>query len=176
LLAVAASLAALVVVLVVAASFGYDLRNGLPHSLHFGWSEPPVYQWVQSEDKIFSFLPGEGRAWGPVEPQGGEIRYVINAFLPIATGLMESKKWADSMEGWRAMKTSSVCYQGKITSSSKTCRMPNDKPYLIFMRDLRAKQFAPGELTESPISPNKLGEQNSVTVTIFKRKCVEHCR
>jgi hypothetical protein len=174
-LASGASLAAGAVVLLVAASLGYDIRDISRKVFRFGPSGPPVYQWVQSEDKIFDFLPGEGKAWGPVTPQEGEIHYVINAFLPLDTGLMDSEKWSDSMEGWRVMKTSSICYEGKITSASKTCRMPNDKPYLIFMRDVRAKQFGLGGL-ENGVASQKLQEQNSVTVTILTRQCVENCR
>jgi hypothetical protein len=174
-LASGASLAAGAVVLLVAASLGYDIRDISRTVFRFGQSGPPVYEWVQSEDKTFDFLPGEGKAWGPVTPQGGEIRYVINAFLPLDTGLMDSAKWTDSMEGWRVMKTSSICYERKITSASKICRMPNDKPYLIFMRDVRAKQLGPGALENGAVS-QKLQEQNNVRVTILTRQCVENCR
>lgn len=172
-MAAGAILSALAMLILVAAGLGYDVRKW--HVFRFGKSEPPVYQWIQSEDKTFDFLPGEGKAWGPIEPQGGEIRYVINAYLPVDTGLMENDKWAESMEGWRLMKTSSVCYQGRVTSSSKICRMPKDKPYLIFIRDLRAKQFGLGGLNSGVATPKLLQEQNSVIVTVFTRKCMENC-
>jgi hypothetical protein len=174
--AVAASLAALVVVVLVAAGLGYDVKSASRRLFRFGKSDPPVYQWFQSEDKIFSMLPGEGKAWGPLQPQGGEIRYVINAYLPVDTGLMENEKWSQSMEGWRLMKTSSVCYESKIKSSSKTCQMPNDKPYLLFIRDLRPKQFGIGGLDTGVVTTKSLQEQNSVTVTTFTKKCVENCQ
>ncbi len=173
-MAVAASVAAGVVVLLIAAGFGYDVRN-IPHRiLSLVNRKPPVYQWVQGEDKTFSFLPGEGKAWGPVTPQAGEIRYAISSFLPVDTGLMESS-WAERMDGWSSMKTASTCYESRITSSSKICRMPSDKPYLIFIRDPRAKQFGLGGLTPELVGPKALQEQNNVMITIFTRKCVEHC-
>ncbi len=175
-LAVAAGVAAGIVILLIAAGFGYDVRN-IPHGiLSLVKRKPPVYQWVQGEDKTFSFLPGEGKAWGPVSPQAGEIRYAISSYLPVDTGLMESAQWAERMDGWSSMKMASTCYEGKITSSSKICRMPSDKPYLIFIRDLRAKQFGLAGLTPELVGPKKLQEQNSVVVTVFTRKCVENCR
>jgi hypothetical protein len=133
-----------------------------------------VYQWVQSQDKTFSFLPGEGKAWGPVEPQGGEIHYTISAYLPVDTGLMGTE-WAERMDGWSAMKTSSSCYEGKIVASSKICQMKNDKPYLIFIRDIRAKQLVLGDTPEF-LTKKTLQEQNNVSITIFKRQCMENCR
>jgi hypothetical protein len=174
-MAIGASLAALVVVLVVAAGLGLDVRSVTRRVFRLFKSEPPVYQWVQSEDKTLTFLPGEGKAWGPVEPQGGEIHYVINAYLPVDIGLMESEKWTESMEGWRAMKTSSICYQARTKSSSKACSMPTGKPYLIFIRDLRAKQFGLGGLNTGVVNPKSLEEQNNVTITVFTRKCLENC-
>ncbi|HEY6307487.1 MAG TPA: hypothetical protein VI488_13625 [Candidatus Angelobacter sp.] len=173
-MAVVASAAAGAVIVLIVAGIIYDRKNN-PHTIfRFGKGPEPVYQWIQSEDKAFSFLPGEGKAWGPVEPQGGEIRYAISAYLPVDTGLMDAQ-WAERMDGWSAMKTSSSCYESKIKSSSKACPMPNQKPYLIFIRDLRSKQFVLGE---TPVFANQkaLQEQNSVTVTIFTRKCVEHCK
>lgn len=163
------------VCLLVAASFGYDIRT-IPHRIfRIGKGKPPVYQWIQAEDKTFSFLAGEGKAWGPIEPQGGEIRYVISAALPVDTGLMERAAWEERMDAWNSMKTSSTCYESKIMSSSKVCRVSSDKPYLIFIRDLRAKQFGLGGLTPELVNPRALEEQNSVTITTFTRKCMENC-
>ena len=174
--AAGAILAAGSVGLLVAASFGFNIGAIAHRILRFGKTEPPVYQWIQGEDKKFDFLAGEGKAWGPLAPQGGEIRYVISAALPVDTGLMEQAQWAERMDGWISMKNASICYENKITSSSKICRMPTEKPYLIFIRDRRLKQFGLGGLTPEMVNAKALQEQNSVTLTVFTRKCVENCR
>lgn len=146
-----------------------------PHSVFkkiFQRSEP-VYQWVQSEDKTLSFLPGESKAWGPVEPQQGEIHYVINSYLPVDTGLIEEAQWDQNTDG--TMRKSAACYEGKIVHSSKSCPIATGKPQLIFIRDLRAKQVLLGG-SPSALSRKAVQEQNSVTITVFKLKCMEHCR
>jgi hypothetical protein len=172
-IAVGASLAAGAVILLIV--IGLVRGRNLGSIFSFGKASPPVYQWVQSEDKIFSVLAGEGKAWGPIAPQGGEIHYAISAYLPVDTGLMGAE-WADRMDGWAAMKTSSSCYEGRIVSSSKVCQMKDDKPYLIFIRDIRPKQLVLGDTPEFLNKKRTLQEQNNVTITTFKRKCVENCK
>lgn len=173
-MAVVACVAAAAVVLLIVAGIVHDIRTNPRSIFTFGKGRPPVYQWVQSEDKTLSFLPGEGKAWGPVEPQGGEIHYAVSSYLPVDTGLMGAE-WAERMDAWSLMKSSSSCYESKITSSSKICRIENAKPYLIFIRDIRAKQFVLGE---APVFANQkaLQEQNNVTITTFTRKCMENCK
>jgi hypothetical protein len=173
-MAVVACIAAAAVVLLIVAGIVHDIKTNPRTIFTFGKVKPPVYQWVQAEDKTLSFLPGEGKAWGPVEPQGGEIHYAISSYLPVDTGLMGAE-WAERMDGWSAMKSTSTCYEGRITSSSKICRMETAKPYLIFIRDIRTKQFVLGE---TPVFGNKkaLQEQNNVTITTFTRKCMENCK
>jgi hypothetical protein len=173
-IAVVASVAAGAVILLIVIGFVRG-RNNPGSIFSFGRAAPPVYQWVQSEDKTFSVLPGEGKAWGPVDPQGGEIHYAISAYLPVDTGLMGTE-WAERMDGWAAMKTSSSCYEAKVVSSSKICQMKDDKPYLIFFRDIRAKQLVLGDTPEFLNKKKPLQEQNNVTITTFKRKCMENCR
>ncbi len=136
----------------------------------------PVYRWVQFDDKTFSFLPGEGKAWGPVDPQQGEIHYALNSYLPVDTGLMDLAEWGEKMDAWSAMKTSSICYESKIVSSSKVCQVQSGKPQLIFIRDVRAKQFGLGEVPGASSGKKGVQDQNSVTVTIFAWKCVENCK
>jgi hypothetical protein len=173
-MAVGASVAAGAVILLIVIGFIRDRNN--PHSIFsFGKAAPPVYQWVQSEDKTLTVLPGEGKAWGPIEPQAGEIHYAISAYLPVDIGLM-GVEWVDRMDGWAVMKTSSSCYENKIVSSSKVCQVPNDKPYLIFIRDIRAKQMVLGDTPEFLNKNRKLQEQNNVTITTFTRKCMENCK
>jgi hypothetical protein len=90
-------------------------------------------------------------------------------------GLMGAE-WADRMDGWAVMKTSSSCYESKIVSSSKVCQVTSDKPYLIFIRDIRAKQMVLGDTPEFLNKNRKLQEQNNVTITTFTRKCMENCK
>lgn len=162
--------------LLIAAGIFYDNMTN-PHSIFrkIGQTSPPVYQWVQSDDRTFDVLPGEGKAWGPVDPQQGEIHYDISAALPVDTGLMENGTWGERMDAWDSMKAASVCYESKILKSSKVCRMQTGKPYLIFIRDVRMKQFGLGGLGPT-LATKSLQDQNSVTITIFARKCTENCK
>jgi hypothetical protein len=169
---IASVAAGAVIVLIVV---GLIRGRSLGSIFSFGKAAPPVYQWVQSEDKTLTVLPGEGKAWGPVEPQAGEIHYAISAYLPVDIGLMGAE-WADRMDGWAVMKTSSSCYESKIVSSSKVCQVTSDKPYLIFIRDIRAKQMVLGDTPEFLNKNRKLQEQNNVTITTFTRKCMENCK
>jgi hypothetical protein len=166
-------LPAAVGVALIAGCIYFDLTMN-PHSVFkriFQRSEP-VYQWVQSEDKTFSFLPGESKAWGPVEPQQGEVHYVINSYLPVDTGLIEEAQWGENTDA--ALKKTSACYESKIVHSAKICQVTSEKPQLIFIRDVRAKQVPLGGL--GTISRKALQDQNSVSVTVFTRKCMEHCK
>ena len=152
----------------------FDLTMN-PHSVFrkiFQRSQP-VYQWVQSEDKALSFLPGESKAWGPIEPQQGEIHYVINSYLPVDTGLIEEAQWGENTDA--ALRKTSACYESKIVHSAKVCTMATGNPQLIFIRDIRAKQFVLGK-APGAITGKALQDQNSVTVTVFKLKCMEHCK
>jgi hypothetical protein len=54
--------------------------------------------------------------------------------------------------------------------------MKDDKPYLIFFRDTRAKQLVLGDTPEFLNKKKPLQEQNNVTITTFKRKCMENCK
>ncbi len=137
--------------------------------------EPPVYRWVQSDDRTFSFLPGEGKAWGPVEPQQDEIRYAIRAYLPVDTGLMDLEIWGERGDAWDAMKTASTCYQGKLVEASKACLIRNGKQQLIFIRDVRTKQFGLDGFSAEFGGRKGIKDQNSVMVTIYAWKCVENC-
>jgi hypothetical protein len=139
-----------------------------------GGAHAPVYQWVESDSREFDFLPGEGKAWGPVDPQQGEIRYQIKSTLPVDTGLMDTK-WAERMDAWAAMRTGSSCFEKGIRKSAKVCRMNTGKPQLIFVRDLRAKQAGLG-LQHLFGTKGALQEPNGVTITILIRKCVENCK
>jgi len=68
----------------------YDLMLNKPSLIRkIVLRTPSEYQWVQSDDRTFVFLPGEGKAWGPIEPAQGEVRYSINSYLPIETGVMD---------------------------------------------------------------------------------------
>jgi hypothetical protein len=133
----------------------------------------PVYQWVQADDRTFAILPGESKAWGPFEPQQGKIRYVISAYLPVDTGLMEESQWENTDA---AMKKTSACYQSKIKGSDKTCAVATGKPQLIFVRDVRPKQIPLGGTPTDFAGKKTLQDQNSVTITVFAWKCMEHCR
>lgn len=175
-MAVGASLAAILAVLLVAAAFGYDISTLPRRIVSLVKPQPPVYRWVQSDDKTFSFLPGEGKAWGPVEPQQGEIRYAIRSYFPVDTGLMAQDIWGERGDAWDAMKTGSTCYQGKIVQASKTCPIQDGKPHLIFIRDVRTKQFGLDGFTGEFAGGKGLKDQNSVMVTIFAWKCMENCR
>jgi hypothetical protein len=175
-MALGASLAALVVVLLVAAALGYDIRTIPRRIVSLVRPQPPVYRWVQSDDKTFSFLPGEGKAWGPIEPQQGEIRYHIRAYLPVDTGLMAQDPWGDRGDAWGAMKTASSCYQGKIVQASKVCPIQSGKAQLIFIRDVRAKQFGLDGFSAEFGGSKGVKDQNSVMVTIYAWKCAENCR
>jgi hypothetical protein len=174
--AAAASLAAVIVLLVVAAGLGYDLRTIPRRIINLVKPSPPVYKWVQSDDKMFSFLPGEGKAWGPVDPQQGEVRYDIRTYLPVDTGLMDLGIWGERGDAWDAMKTASTCYQGKVVQASKACPIQNGKPQLIFIRDVRAKQFGLDGFSAEFGGRKGVKDQNSVTVTIYAWKCVERCK
>jgi hypothetical protein len=174
-MAVGASLAAVLVLLLVAAAFGYDVRAIPRRITSLVRKDPPVYRWVQSDDRTFSFLPGEGKAWGPVNPQQGEIRYSIRSYLPVDTGLMEQDVWGERGDAWDAMKKASNCFQGKTVQASKTCPIRNGKPHLIFIRDVRMKQFGLEGISEYAGSKS-VKEQNSVVVTIYSWKCVENCK
>lgn len=174
-MAAAACLAALLVVLVVAAIAGYDVR-AIPRRIVNIVRPQSVYRWVQSDDRTFSFLPGEGKAWGPVEPQQGEVRYAIRSYLPVDTGLMDVDAWGERGDAWDAMRTASICYQGKIVQAAKTCAIASGKPQLIFIRDVRAKQFGLDGFTAEFTGGKGVKDQNNVMVTIFAWKCVEHCR
>jgi hypothetical protein len=173
-IAAVASVAAGAVIVLLVIGVIRDRNNPLS-IFRFGKGKPPVYQWVQGEDKTLSILPGEGKAWGPLEPQGGEIRYTLSAYLPVDTGLM-GMEWADKMDGWSAMKTSASCYEARIVTSSKICQMKHDKPYLFFIRDVRGKQMVLGDTPEFLNKNKKLQEQNNVTITTFTRKCMENCK
>jgi hypothetical protein len=161
-------------VLAAVGIFVENLTN--PQSIFHNIGKPgdPVYQWVESDARTFDFLPGEGKACGPIEPQQGEVHYGIKSFLPVDTGLMDIK-WADRMDGWGAMRTASSCYEGAIRKSAKVCRINTGKPQLIFVRDLRAKQAGLGfENLFGTKGPLK--EPNTVTITILTRKCVDNCK
>jgi hypothetical protein len=168
-------LPAAVGIVLIAACILFDLTMN-PHSVFraiFRRAEP-VYQWVQSEDRTFSVLPGESKAWGPIEPQQGKIRYVITAYLPVDTGLIEESQWGENTEA--AMKKASACYEGRIKSSDKTCQVTTGKPQLIFIRDVRAKQIPLGGTPTDFAGKKSLQDQNNVSVTVFAWKCMEHCR
>jgi hypothetical protein len=174
-MAVGASLAALLVLLLIAAAFGYDVR-AIPHRISgLVKKDAPVYKWVQSDDRTFSFLPGEGKAWGPIDPQQGEVRYSFRSYLPLDIGLMQQDIWENRGDAWDVMKKSSICYEGKTVQASKTCPIANGKAQLIFMRDLRTKQFGLQGISEYAGSKG-VKEQNSVMVTIYAWKCVENCK
>ena len=173
-MSVGATLAAVLVLLLVAAAFGYDVRSVPRRIAGLVRNDPPVYRWVQSDDRTFSFLPGEGKAWGPIDPQQGEIRYSVRSYLPIDTGLLQQDTWGERGDAWDVMKTASTCYQSKVVQASKTCPIQSGKPHLIFMRDVRVKQFGLEGISE--YSGRKgVKEQNSVMVTIYAWKCVENC-
>jgi len=96
-MAVGASLAALLVLLLVAAAFGYDVR-AIPHRIAgLVQRRPPVFGWVQSDDRTFSFLAGEGKAWGPIDPQQGDI-------VPIAVISLVLAFIATIYPSWRASR------------------------------------------------------------------------
>lgn len=157
---------------------GGTLYRNWPHVremlLHWAGRDKPVYQWVESDVRTFDFLPGEGKGWGPITPQQGEIRYNIAASLPVDTGLMDDANWINRADGWGAMRTSSSCYEAGIRKATKQCHLTSGRPQLIFLRDQRAKQAG---LNWDNIFGTKgpLQEPNSVTVTILTLKCVEHC-
>lgn len=134
----------------------------------------PVYQWGESDVRTFDFLPGEGKGWGPITPQEGEIRYNIVASLPVDTGLMDNDNWVNRADGWEAMRTSSSCYEAGVRKATKQCHLQSGRSQLIFIRDQRAKQAG---LNWDNIFGTKgpLQEPNIVTVTILTLKCVEHC-
>jgi len=163
-------------VLLIAACILFDLTMN-PHSVFkriFQRSEP-VYEWVQAEDRTFSLLPGESKAWGPVNPQHGEIRYNISSYLPIDTAVIDETQWGENMDTWSATKKSSMCYESKIVKSTRVCPVTSTKPQLIFIRDLRPKQFALGGFTGS-VNRKTLQDQNGVTVTTFALKCMDNCK
>ena len=162
-----------VCVLVAVGIFYENVTN--PQSIFRSIGKPgePAYQWVESDARTFDFLPGEGKAWGPIEPQQGEVRYDIKSLMPVDTGLMESK-WAERMDAWGAMRTASTCYESRIRKSAKVCRMNTGKPQLIFIRDLRAKQAGMG-FEHLFGTKGSLQEPNTVTITILTRKCVDNC-
>lgn len=173
-MAVGASLAALLVLLLIAAAFGYDVR-AIPHRIaSLIKKDPPVYKWVQSDDRTFSFLAGEGKAWGPIDPQQGEVRYSFRSYLPLDVGLMQQDVWENRGDAWDAMKKSSTCFESKTVLASKICAVPNGKSQLIFMRDLRTKQFGLEGISE--YANKGVKEQNSVMVTLYAWKCVENCK
>ena len=174
-LAVRLGIPAAVGVVLIAACIFFDVTMN-PHSIFrsiFQRAEP-VYQWVQTEDRTLSVLSGESKAWGPFEPQQGKIRYVINSYLPVDTGLIEESQWNDSMEG--ALKKASACFESKIKRSDKTCTVETGKPQLIFVRDVRPKQITLGGAPTDFAGKKTLQDQNSVTITVFAWKCMEHCR
>lgn len=174
-MAAGASLAALLVLLLIAAAFGYDVRS-IPRRLAgLVKRDPPVYKWVQSDDRTFSFLAGEGKAWGPIEPQQGEVRYSFRSYLPLDIGLMQQDLWENRGDAWEAMKKVSTCFDSKSVQASKACSIASGKAQLIFMRDLRTKQFGLDGISEYAGSKG-VKEQNSVMVTIYSWKCVENCK
>src|SRR5579864_5457203 len=97
----------------------------------------PVYQWVEADTRAFDVLPGEGKGWGPVAPEQGEIRYNLVAEMPVDVGLMDQARWSNRMDGWLAMRSSSTCFEGRVRKSASVCRMRSGRPQLIFVRDLR---------------------------------------
>lgn len=147
-----------------------------PHSIfrRIGMLHAPVYQWVESDSRTFDFLPGEGKGWGPIDPQQGEIRYDIRAALPVDTGLMDSK-WADRMDAWNFLSRNATCFETNIRKSTKSCRMTTGKAQVIFIRDRRAKQ-AGLDFEKMYGTKGSSAEPNSVTITILTRKCVENCK
>jgi len=160
--------------MLIAAYVFYDgMTNPQNVFRKFGGPRDPVYQWVETDARTFDFMPGEGKAWGPVDPQQGEIRYQIKSAMAVDTGLMDAK-WADRMDGWAAMRRASVCYEESIRKSAKICRMKTGKSHLIFVRDLRAKQ-AGLQMEHLFGTKGTLQEPNGVTITILSRKCVENC-
>jgi len=158
----------------IAAFIFFDVATN-PHSIvrSIFHRPEPVYQWVQADDRTFSVLPGESKAWGPFEPQQGKIRYVINSYLPVDTGLIEESQW-ENMDS--AMKKASACYETKIKRADKTCTVETGKPQLVFIRDVRPKQIPLGGTPTDFAGKKTLQDQNSVTVTVFSWKCMEHCR
>jgi hypothetical protein len=108
-------------------------------------------------------------------PQQGEIRYDIRSYLPVDTGLMDLTVWGERGDAWDAMKTASTCYQAKMVEASKACPIPNGKQQLIFIRDVRAKQFGLEGFSAEFGGSKGVKDQNSVVVTIYGWKCVEHC-
>lgn len=174
--AAGASLAALLVVVLIAAGFGYDVGSVPRRIVRIFKRDPPVYKWVQSDDRTFSFLPGEGKAWGPVGPEQGEVRYNIRSYLPVDTGLMAVDVWGERGDAWEAMKTASTCYRSKILEASQACPVAGGKQQLIFIRDIRPKQFGLDGITAEFAGGKGVKDQNSVMVTIYAWKCVENCK
>lgn len=137
-------------------------------------SRDPVYQWMESDNRSFDFLPGEGKAWGPIDPQQGEVRYNIKSSLPVETGLMETK-WADRVDAWISMPSKSTCFESGVRKAAKDCHMKSGRPQLIFIRDLRPKQA--GLTIEKAFgTKGAMQEPNNVIITIFKRQCMENCK
>lgn len=162
--------------MVVAALLLYRNWGEVHTALRTYLSRPgePVYQWAESETRTLDFLPGEGKGWGPIQPQQGEIRYNVAAAMPVDAGLMDEAKWSNRMDAWLSMRSSSTCFKSNIRKSVSTCRMRTGRSQLVFVRDLRPKQAGMGfkDLfgTRGPIQ-----EPNSVTITILTRKCVANC-
>jgi hypothetical protein len=175
-MAAGAVVAAGLILLAVAAIFGFDVRTVPSRVLSLMRRPAPVYRWAQSDDRTFSFLPGEGKAWGPVDPQQGEVRYDIRSYLPVDTGLMAVDAWGERADAWDVMKAASTCYQGKIVQAAKSCPIQSGKPQLIFIRDIRVKQFGLDGITAEFAGGKGLKDQNSVVVTIYAWKCVENCK
>ena len=150
------------------------IRNPKSFFARLSQQRDPVYQWVESDLRSFDFMPGEGKAWGPVDPQQGEIRYSIRATMPVDIGLMDSK-WADRMDAWGYMHTSATCFESKVRKSAKACKLTTAKPQLIFVRDLRPKQAGLG-LAHEFGTRAAIQEPNSVIITILTRKCMENCK
>jgi hypothetical protein len=135
----------------------------------------PVYQWVESDARAFDVLPGEGKGWGPVAPQQGEIRYAVVAAMPVDVGLMDEAQWSNRMDGWLGMRSLSTCFEGRIRKTVRVCRMQSGRPQLIFVRDLRAKQAGIG-FEHLFGTKGALEEPNTVTITILALRCLENCR
>lgn len=160
--------------LVAAGIFLDDMYD--PHSIFrgIGRLRAPVYQWVETDNRTFDFLPGEGKGWGPIDPQQGEVRYDIRAALPVDTGLMDSK-WADRMDAWSSLSHNASCFESNVRKSVKSCRLSTGKAQVIFIRDRRPKQ-AGMDFENVYGTKGSSGESNSVTITILTRKCVENCK
>jgi hypothetical protein len=124
----------------------------------------PKYGPVADAPHAFTLKPGQGMRFGPVYPNGGNVRYDVSSTLPLSTGLV--------VEGGGSWPKNATCLESQVLNSVKSCTIPVQGAAWIFVQDNRTQ----GELVGKVLLGNhNAADDSRVSVTTYRWGCVADC-